>query len=150
MTHPDTAPLTICTNCGRRSLMSYNVCIRSCEKSEKGINDKYEFLALCERQRIKMTNLSIYENRRKNTLKTAAISLNKIRANKDESKRDQLIKRYNRYTDHIALLDDIWRLLNPTKQYDRGWNGIHGEIVTAARCLRDGSFDERYANWYIN
>ena len=150
MTHPETDPLTICPSCGRRSLMSSNICTRRCETPKKGLSDEFEFLALCERHKVRMINLSIYNRRSKNTLKTAAISLNKIRANKDESKRDQLIKRYNRYTDHIALLDDIWRLLNPTKQYDRGWNGIHGEIVTAARCLRDGSFDERYANWYIN
>lgn len=93
-----------------------------------------------------MANLSTYENRRKNTLKTAAISLNKLKATKDEGEREQIIKRYTKYTDHIALLDDIWRLLNPTKQYLRQWNGIHGEVVTAARRVRDGSFDDQYTN----
>lgn len=61
-----------------------------------------------------------------------------------------MIKRYIKYIDHIVLLDDIWRLLNPTKQYLRHWNGINGEVVTADRCLRDGSFDEQYDNYFIN
>ena len=83
-------------------------------------------------------------------LKTASILLNKIKVNKDEGKREQLIKRYTKYTDHIALLDDIWNLHNPFKQYFKGWNGIHGEVLTAARRVRDGSFDEQYASWYLD
>ena len=107
------------------------------------IAEKIGFLSLCNRQKEHMSNLEIYERRRRNTLKLAAKALNrKIKAtNEDDSQR--YVDRVRKFASHIVLLDEIWMFLNPARQFFYGYL-VHNELVTATKHVRDGSFDNHY------
>ena len=113
------------------------------------IAEKIGFLSICNRQNERMSNLKIYERRRRNTLKTAAKALNqKIKAT-DVNETKRYVNRVRNLTSHIVLLDEIWVLLNPTRQFFYGYL-VHNEFVTAARHVREGSFDDYYNNYSVS
>ena len=121
-----------------------NKCRReACGLQMHDIAEKIGFLSLCNRQKERMSNLEIYERRRRNTLNTAAKALNrKIKAT-DENDSHRYVIRVRKLASHIVLLDKIWMYLNPTRQFFYGYL-VHNELVIAAKHARDGSFDDYY------
>ncbi len=146
--HITTNQWDICPHCGRRSFQKTNTCRRSdCGSHLHDVDEKNDFLSLCNRQKERVSNVEIYDRRRRNTLKTAAKALNrKIKAtNENDSQR--YVIRVRKLASHIVLLDEIWMYLNPTRQFFYGYL-VHNELVIAAKHLRDGSFDDYYNKYF--
>lgn len=104
-------------------------------------DEEVAFLALCERQKVKMTDPEIYFRRRKNTLKLAAMIWIGQANKSDARKRVRLMDRKNKIVDNLVLLDKVWNHLNPDRRYasdSMKWV----EIVWAVDAVKDGSFDE--------
>ena len=136
-----------CKGCGRRSSQSWGKYCRNCTTFKPDPAEKEAFLALCERQKVKMTNPDIYLRRRKNTLKLAAISWKKKSENKGKIKsaygKFKLIKRSEKLLNHFILIDEIWNYLNPTRRLASDW-GKGLEVVWAVDALTNRNFDELY------
>lgn len=129
-----------CEGCGRRSSQSWGALCRYCYGNLPPPEEKVAFLALCQRQAIRMTDPSIYFRRRKNALKLAAIAHNRKAGVTDTDERFRLVMRADRRMEHFILIDEIWNYLNPTQRFASDW-GKGFEVSGAAKALTEGSFD---------
>lgn len=135
-----------CPGCGRRSSQMWGKYCRYCYSITPDPEEKAAFLALCERQKVKMTNLEIYFRRRKNALRLAALAWNKKTAKnmvKSGYERPKLIERSNKLLEHFCLIDEVWNCLNPTRRFASDW-GKGFEVLWAADAIIKGNFDAKY------
>lgn len=134
-----------CPGCGRRSSQMWGKYCRNCDNYMPDTAEKEAFLALCERQKVKMTDTTIYLRRRKNALKLAALAWAKRANGKDIDKEAQLKlgARKERLFEHFVLVDEIWNYLNPTHCFASDW-GKGFEVAWAVGALKKGDFDALY------
>jgi hypothetical protein len=132
-----------CPGCGRRSSQMWGTYCRNCSSYMPDPAEKESFLALCERQKVKMTSHEIYFRRRKNALKLAALAWSKRADAKglSDGVQSKLILRKDKLFEHFVLIDEIWNYLNPERCFASDWGKVF-EVAGAVNAIKEGTFDK--------